>query len=175
MEIHGAIKGEISIKRVSYYPSENSRIAIAVLAARFSPEEAKAALGELGEQTMFAGWHENGEGFHPLFRSLNPNVVFEEHKVELLDWKGRVTPALGAVKPVDGEEKVDVHIELPLPVVESMRAFYGQLCLSVGSTVKAKFALAQPTLPNVDKAEVPRVIKKPGPHGSQVATTVGGS
>jgi hypothetical protein len=175
MEIHGSIKGEISIKRVSFYPSENSRIAIAVLATRFSPEEARAALGEIGEKTMFSGWHENGEEHHALFKRLTPDVIFEEHIVELMDWKGRVTPILGAVKPVEGESKVDVHIELPLPVVESMKAFYGRLCCSVGGTEKVKFQLAQPTLPNVAAGNgAPRVIKKPGPHGSQVATTVGG-
>ena len=172
MEITGSIKGEVAAKQVTFCPSESTRIAIVTLKARFSPESARAALGKLGEKAMFSGWFtDEADGdSKALFKTLTPNVVFEEHVVELMDWKGNCTPKLGAVKPVKGESKVDVDIEIPLPVVEQMRAFYGTLCLSVGTTQTVKFKLAQPSLP----ATGPKVVPKPGPHGSSVATTVGG-
>lgn len=174
MQIKGSIKGDVSIKRVKYYPSENSRIAVVVLSARFTPESANAALGEVGEKALFAAWFKDpNDDEKALFKSITPDVVFEDHIIELMDWKGHVTPELGTVKPVKGENKVDVDIELPLPAVESMRAFYGKLCTTVGAVEKVKFKLASPSLPNMG-SDGPKVVNKPGPHGSKVSKTVGG-
>ncbi len=172
MQITGSIKGDVSIKQVTHYPSENTRIAVVALRVRLSPDGARAAFGTLGEKAMFAPWFtDEADGdSKALYKTLTPNIVFENHLIELMDWKGTVTPKLGSVKPIKGESKVELDIELPLPVAESMRAFYGNLCLNVGTTQVVKFQVQQADLP-LDGGKT-QVVKKPGPHGSTVATTV---
>lgn len=149
MNITGAVVGDISIKSVQYYPKENTRVAVVALHVRWDRKLANDILGDLGEQAIFAPWftdEADGED-KSLYKTMTPNVVFENHLVEILSWKGTVSPKLGSVKPVKDEQKVEFDIELPLPVAGGMRDFYSDLVMNVGTSQQVFFQLSQPSLP----------------------------
>ena len=171
MQINGSLKGDMKLKKAQYYPSTNKRMATVTLCVRLNLDEAKEHLGEMFQHVAEAALYEgdNGGGEKPVIKSIKPDFVLLDHTIQFsrLNWKGRCTPEIADVRPVQKESKVEIDIDLPLPIADTMKEFYGSLMTQLGTTQTIKFKVREPGLPNTGVDE-PTVTKVPGPHGAPV-------
>ena len=180
MKIDGNVRGEVSLRSAKHYESTNAKMAIVRISARMDRDTAKRLFGadfarlvlpEMGKEAR----DETG-AYHHAYSSIKPTGVFESHKVKLLDKEQNVTPELAAVTAVDGEEAVDVEVDLPFEINKTLKSWFGDIIVGVGETTDLEFSPRQLSLDlgaAREQADGAKVIKVPGPHGGPVPKVVG--
>jgi hypothetical protein len=174
MEIQGKVQAEISVKGAKHYPSTNAKMATVRLSMRCDPAIARKVFGEPFGSLMFPPGgqrSEDGEYHHP-YSHPEPKGTLGGHVVMLLDREIKLCPELAGVTAVDGQEAVDVDVDLPIEITKTNSKWFGDLVCSVGESIEVNFQPQQLSLPGT-KSDDAHVIKVPGPHGKATPKVVG--
>jgi len=167
--INGKLTGELSIRKIAYYPSSGERMCTAVLKVVVPAEEAVDMLGEWFNQVAFSGLQKDGEEISFGFKSISTMFNFDTHLIEILGKKMSVKPEIPKVTAVEGREEVEIDVILPLPVTLTTKEFYGEMTMEVGTTVSIDFAEEQIQIPGTQpNMTIVKGSSRPkGSHGQQ--------
>jgi hypothetical protein len=182
VKIEGEVRGEIKVKSIQQYPSTLAKMMTVRISARMDRETAKKSFGENFARLVLpdgSGTRDEAGQYHHAFTTIKPVAVLESHKVSFpspVEIDVSAIPELAGVSAVDGEESVDVEIDIPIQIEDSLADFIGKIGIRVGSTMVVKFQPKQLSLPlgeAREQAKGQKVIKAPGPYGGPVPKVVG--
>jgi hypothetical protein len=172
MEIVGQVKGDLDRTTIKHYPSIGEKMCTAVLKVKVPRDDAAGFYGEWFDRVVFSGVEKEGDDVKVGFKSIATAFVLEKHRISILDKTISVKPEIPKVMAVEGEEAVTLEVVLPLPVGGTMKKFYGELALAVGTTISVDFAKEELPLPGTEQDGGKLSVEQgsPRPKGSHAPT-----
>lgn len=150
--INAKIKGELSIKSVKYNKSDNTRSMVFSIVNIASNEMVKEWFGEKLSQMIFTDTlfqnETSDETIGPC--RIKPMSKFDVHKVSILGKSGQCIPDIAMIKYNEKTNTAELDIRIQIPVVQTLRNLYSELCLSVGNVIEISLEKSQMELADVE-------------------------
>ena len=151
MKTNKALKGDIVEVRGNYHDQSGTRSLFMTLRVSANREQLKSRFGEDFAEQIFSSMHSNEdeEGVRWGFLEYKPKAVFEVHSCKVGDQDAAPSqPEMLKVKPVDGQDVVNVYLRFPF--VGESAAFAGYIWSQLGNSTTVKMTEQSPQLPGTE-------------------------